>query len=104
LADTGRQVGEPHGIYSAYDLAAPSGTGVVAVNDGIIEYINDTNSYDGGYGNRIIIRHDNNRQTLYAHLSAVDVKIGQYVVAGQKIGEVGSTGRSTGPHLHLEVR
>ncbi len=58
----------------------------------------------GGYGNCVRIAHMNNLETLYGHLSHIDVKVGQEVTAGQKIGEVGSTGRSTGAHLHYEVR
>lgn len=58
----------------------------------------------GGYGNCVRIAHDNNFETLYGHLSRITVKVGQQVTAGQKVGEVGSTGRSTGNHLHYEVR
>jgi len=58
----------------------------------------------GGYGNCVRIAHSNNFETLYGHLSRISVKVGQEVTAGQKIGEVGSTGHSTGNHLHYEVR
>ena len=58
----------------------------------------------GGYGNCVRIMHANNIETLYGHLSRITVKVGQEVTAGQKIGEVGSTGRSTGTHLHYEIR
>jgi murein DD-endopeptidase MepM/ murein hydrolase activator NlpD len=58
----------------------------------------------GGYGNCVRIAHANNYETLYGHLSRISVKVGQEVTAGQKIGEVGSTGHSTGTHLHYEVR
>jgi murein DD-endopeptidase MepM/ murein hydrolase activator NlpD len=58
----------------------------------------------GGYGNCVRISHNNNLETLYGHLSRISVKVGQDVTAGQKIGEVGSTGRSTGSHLHYEIR
>ena len=60
--------------------------------------------WDGGYGNCVRIAHANNFETLYGHLSRITVKVGQEVTAGQKIGEIGSTGRSTGNHLHYEVR
>jgi murein DD-endopeptidase MepM/ murein hydrolase activator NlpD len=58
----------------------------------------------GGYGNCVRIAHANNFETLYGHLSHINVKVGQEVTAGQKIGEVGSTGHSTGNHLHYEIR
>ena len=58
----------------------------------------------GGYGNCIIVQHKNDFQTLYGHLSHIDVKDGQSVKTGDVIGKVGSTGRSTGTHLHYEVR
>ena len=58
----------------------------------------------GGYGNCVRIQHKNNFETLYGHLSRITVKVGQEVTAGEKIGEIGSTGRSTGNHLHYEVR
>jgi len=58
----------------------------------------------GGYGNCVRIQHKNNFETLYGHLSKIVVKVGQEVTAGEKIGEIGSTGRSTGNHLHYEVR
>jgi murein DD-endopeptidase MepM/ murein hydrolase activator NlpD len=57
-----------------------------------------------GYGNRIIVDHNNGYQTLYGHLSQISVAVGQAVSRGQTIGRMGSTGRSTGPHLHFEVR
>jgi murein DD-endopeptidase MepM/ murein hydrolase activator NlpD len=58
----------------------------------------------GGYGNCVRISHGNDLETLYGHLSRITVKVGQEVIAGQKIGEIGSTGHSTGTHLHYEVR
>ena len=75
-------------------LAAASGTVIVAKSSG----------FNGGYGEMIIIQHDNGTQTLYAHLSSVNVSVGDTVSRGQVIGGMGSTGRSTGPHLHFEVR
>jgi murein DD-endopeptidase MepM/ murein hydrolase activator NlpD len=60
--------------------------------------------WNGGYGNCVCISHGNNLETVYGHLSRITVKVGEEVIAGQKIGEVGSTGRSTGNHLHYEVR
>jgi len=102
LGSRGRQTAGQHGRYGAYDLAAPTGTSIVAVENGIVEYAK--RGWEGGYGNRVIIRHDNGRQTLYAHMSTIDVSTGQYVSRGQRLGGVGSTGNSTGPHLHFEVR
>ena len=82
------------------DYAAPTGTSVRTVGDGQIEFAGQQN----GYGNVIQIAHGNGRSTLYAHLSRIDVKKGQRVEQGQRIGAVGSTGWSTGPHLHFEFR
>lgn len=85
-----------HGI----DIAAPEGTPVYATADGLIERAN----YSGSYGNVIYIDHGSDLQTRYAHLSGLNVRDGQRVKKGDLIGFVGSTGRSTGPHLHYEVR
>ncbi len=85
-----------HGI----DLALRMGEPVFAVFDGIIKL----STYGGGYGNYVIIKHDNGLETLYAHLSIRKVKLGQRIKAGQLLGLGGSTGYSTGPHLHFEVR
>jgi len=60
--------------------------------------------WSGGYGNCVRIDHGNNIETLYGHLSRISVKVGQEVMAGQKVGEIGSTGHSTGNHLHYEIR
>ena len=59
--------------------------------------------WDGAYGNRIIVRHDNGVKTMYAHLSSTSVNVGDKVTRGQRIGAVGTTGNSSGPHLHFEV-
>jgi len=79
------------------------GATVVAANSGIVTQI-CTDDRGGGYGNYIVIDHDNGKSTLYAHLSSVSVSKGQKVSAGQKVGNVGNTGFSTGPHLHFEYR
>jgi len=61
------------------------------------------NTGGSGYGNYIVIAHDNDYSTLYAHMKTTNVRVGQEVNAGDKIGTCGSTGTSTGPHLHFEV-
>jgi murein DD-endopeptidase MepM/ murein hydrolase activator NlpD len=91
-----------HG-YNAVDLAAPVGTPVVASAAGQVIIARDY-GWNGGYGNYIVISHENGTQTLYSHTSQNIVYAGQYVVQGQVIGYVGSTGKSTGPHLHFEIR
>ncbi|MBI2618043.1 M23 family metallopeptidase [Candidatus Kaiserbacteria bacterium] len=91
-----------HG-YNGVDLAAPYGTPILASASGTV-IVSRGAGWNGGYGNYIVITHDNGTQTLYAHNSQNIVYGGQYVVQGQVIGYVGTTGRSTGPHLHFEVR
>jgi murein DD-endopeptidase MepM/ murein hydrolase activator NlpD len=83
------------------DLDLDTGDSVRTVFDGVVRIV----KYDGsGYGNYVVVRHYNGLETLYGHLSKQLVKSGQYVKAGDLIGWGGSTGRSTGPHLHFEVR
>ena len=82
------------------DLANATGTNVVAADGGVVTRV----GMAGSYGNLIIIDHQNGTSTRYAHLSAYNVKVGDVVQKGQSIGKIGSTGRSTGPHLHFEVR
>jgi murein DD-endopeptidase MepM/ murein hydrolase activator NlpD len=89
-----------HGV----DIAAKTGTPIKAMADGIVMVVKGGNAWNGGYGNLTIIGHANGTQTLYAHQSRIDVKQGQKVTKGQVIGAVGNTGRSTGPHLHFEIR
>lgn len=91
-----------HG-WNAVDLAAPIGTPILAAASGEV-IVARASGWNGGYGSYIVLRHNNGTQTLYAHLSRLVVYVGQKVVQGQVIGYVGSTGRSTGPHLHFEVR
>lgn len=98
----GRRSQGIHG-YNGVDLAAPYGTAVLASASGEA-IISRTYGYNGGYGRYIVVKHDNGTQTLYAHLSENYVSAGNRVVQGQVIGAVGSTGRSTGSHLHFEVR
>jgi murein DD-endopeptidase MepM/ murein hydrolase activator NlpD len=82
------------------DYGAPIGTAVRCVGDGTVEFA----GWQNGYGNVVQVRHGNDRTTLYAHLSRIDVKTGQHVEQGQHVGAVGMTGWATGPHLHFEFR
>ena len=87
-------------IHTGLDIAAPSGTGIRPITSGTVTYA----AYRGSYGNLIIIDHGNGVQSYYAHCSALYVAPGQAVDSNSTIGAVGSTGNSTGPHLHLEIR
>ncbi|KKW15832.1 MAG: Metalloendopeptidase-like protein membrane protein [Parcubacteria group bacterium GW2011_GWA2_50_10b] len=98
----GRKSQGIHG-YNGVDLAAPTGTPIRASADGTV-IIAKSSGYNGGYGLYVVIKHSNGTQTLYAHMSKINVSVGQYVDQGEIIGAVGNTGRSTGPHLHFEVR
>lgn len=91
-----------HG-YNGVDLAAPSGTPIHASALGIV-IRSVTGGWHGGYGNYVIISHPNGTQTLYAHTLKNFVQVGDNVEQGQMIAKVGSTGRSTGSHVHFEVR
>jgi murein DD-endopeptidase MepM/ murein hydrolase activator NlpD len=82
------------------DYAAPVGTPVRSVGDGVVEAAGQ----QGGYGNVVTVSHRNGHKTLYAHLSRIDVRVGQNVSQGQSLGGVGATGWATGPHLHFEFR
>jgi murein DD-endopeptidase MepM/ murein hydrolase activator NlpD len=87
-------------MHPGLDLAAPAGTQVTAAAAGKVTHAGPA----GTYGNLVTIKHANGLETRYAHLSSVDVQKGAEVLPGTPIGKVGSTGRSTGPHLHFEVR
>lgn len=94
--------------HKAIDIAASSGSPVYAAEDGTVSYVQIWDgSYDTtgmmSYGHMIQIEHPDGNTTLYAHLSEINVQQGEKVVRGQRIGRVGSTGNSTGPHLHFEV-
>jgi murein DD-endopeptidase MepM/ murein hydrolase activator NlpD len=91
-----------HG-HNGVDLGAPTGTPVWASAAGQV-IIALSSGWNGGYGEYVVVKHSNGTQTLYAHLSRVSVSVGQTVGQGDVIGAVGSTGRSTGAHLHFEVR
>ncbi len=82
------------------DLGAAYGTPIVAAHGGTVIYA----GWESGYGNFVQIMHENKVVTCYGHLARLDVRVGQVVTTGQQIGLEGSTGHSTGPHLHFEVR
>lgn len=88
-------------FHAGEDIGAPTGTPILAADSGIATVIPDNGN---GYGNYVIINHGGGRTTLYAHMSGFAVSNGASVTQGQTIGYVGSTGNSTGPHLHFEVR
>ena len=87
-------------FHSGIDIGAPAGTPVVATATGTVV----SAGWNGGYGKAIIIQHNDVQQTLYGHLSEISVQPGQQITQGSVIGLVGSTGNSTGPHLHFETR
>ena len=89
------------GIHQGTDIDVETGDPIYATFDGRVRH---TTYIARGYGNLIIIRHDNGLETFYAHLSEINVKPGDWVTAGQVIGKGGNTGRSTGSHLHYEIR
>jgi Membrane proteins related to metalloendopeptidases len=86
--------------HKGIDIAAPTGTNVSASMSGKVTY----SGWENGYGNLVVISHGNGLETYYGHNSKLIVKAGQYVSRGQLISKVGSTGDSTGPHLHFEIR
>ncbi|MBP8120318.1 MAG: M23 family metallopeptidase [Burkholderiales bacterium] len=92
---TGRQA-----FHTGVDFNAPPGSAILAAAGGVVS-ISERHTE---YGNMVDIDHDNGLTTRYAHLSRMTVKVGDVVMKGQKVGELGQTGRATGPHLHFEVR
>ena len=106
LAPVGGAVGDGFGprgnsFHTGVDYPLPQGTGVAAAGRGCVQ----SAGYDaGGYGNLVVIAHRAGMTSWYAHLRSIRVRPGECVVAGTPIGTVGSTGRSTGPHLHFELR
>ncbi len=87
-------------MHKGLDIAAPEGTPIQAARGGVVEFAGER----GGYGNTVVVDHGDGTRTLYAHASELLVEEGQRVRRGEQIAKVGSTGRSTGPHLHFEVR
>lgn len=98
----GRRTQGLHG-HNGIDIAATPGTPILASAGGRV-ILARAGGYNGGYGSMIIIAHQGGIQTVYSHLRSVYVSAGQVVTQGQTIGSVGNTGRSTGPHLHFEIR
>jgi murein DD-endopeptidase MepM/ murein hydrolase activator NlpD len=92
--------GYPH-FHTGMDMVEPFGSPIYAVDDGLVALVGSSNQ---GYGNYVVIAHSGGLDTLYGHLSAALVSVGQRVTQGQAIGMEGSTGNSTGPHLHFELR
>ena len=87
-------------LHAGTDFAGPIGTPIYSTADGVISHA----GWASGYGRLIKIRHDFGIETRYAHLNSMDVRVGQRVSRGERIGAMGNSGRSTGPHLHYEVR
>jgi murein DD-endopeptidase MepM/ murein hydrolase activator NlpD len=87
--------------HKAIDIANHDLPDILAADGGVVSF---TGWQPGGYGNYLILNHGNGYQTLYAHLSQIYISVGQKIGKGQVIGKMGSTGRSTGPHLHFEIR
>jgi murein DD-endopeptidase MepM/ murein hydrolase activator NlpD len=87
-------------MHAGLDFAAPQGTPIYATADGVVRLAGNTGN---GYGNHVIINHGYGYETLYGHQYRIKAKVGQKVKRGELIGWVGSTGKSTGPHLHYEV-
>ncbi len=87
-------------FHEGVDLISKEGTKIISTADGIVEKVHKSNK---AYGNMITIKHNAIYTTRYAHLKDIDVKQGQVITKGQKIGTVGNTGLSSGPHLHYEI-
>ena len=90
----------PH-FHTGIDMVAPFGTVVHAADDGVVALVGSSST---GYGNYVVIAHSGGLDTLYGHLSTAVVKVGDLVTQGQPVGLEGSTGNSTGAHLHFELR
>jgi murein DD-endopeptidase MepM/ murein hydrolase activator NlpD len=86
-------------MHKGIDIARPSDRTIKTVDNGVVVFA----GWDGGYGNKVIVDHQNGYRTVYAHLSSISVNVGQTVPKGSRLGDMGSTGDSTGVHLHFEV-
>jgi len=98
----GRKTQGLHG-YNGVDIASSLNTPIMAAANGQV-IVSKSGGWNGGYGNYVVIQHSNGTQTLYAHLNSQTVNMGQRVTQGQTIGYMGTTGKSTGVHLHFEIR
>jgi len=87
-------------MHAGLDYAAPVGTAILSAAEGEVTFAGQQD----GYGNMVQIRHEFGLETVYAHLNQIRVEVGQHVQRGERIGDMGSTGRSTGSHLHYEIR
>ena len=87
-------------VHTGVDLAAPSGVPVTSIASGTVTFA----GYDGAYGNKVVVQHQDGTETWYAHLASISVSVGQSVTHHSVVGPVGSTGNVTGPHFHLEAR
>jgi murein DD-endopeptidase MepM/ murein hydrolase activator NlpD len=87
-------------FHSGVDLPAPAGTGIAAAGPGRVAWA----AWLGAYGKLVVVAHGGGVRTFYAHLSVIEVRLGQRIAAGYEVGRVGATGHATGPHLHFEVR
>jgi len=91
--------------HSGQDFAVPTGTNIMAAHGGTVVKAGPNGAGDGpAYGNAVVIKHANGTYSQYAHLSRIDVHVGQVVTTGQHIALSGNTGNSSGPHLHFEIR
>ena len=87
-------------FHTGVDIAVPKGTRVNAAAEGTVVFAGKK----GGYGNVVIIQHPDGKESRYGHLEKILVSVGEQVSAGQEVAKSGSTGKSTGPHLHFEIR
>lgn len=104
MAGWGRHQSSVLGGHPALDISSWTGNVVKAPDSGYVALASSGDNWNTGYGNYIIIDHGNGFTTLYAHLSSIFVKQGENVTRGEQIAMIGTTGRSTGPHLHFEIR
>lgn len=86
-------------LHKGIDIARPTTRSIKAADHGVVEFA----GHSGGYGNKVTINHNNGYKTIYAHLDSIDIEAGQKIEKGMKIGSMGSTGNSTGVHLHFEI-